>query len=52
MRTSIGDIIHGSPVDKENVDRIRDLILHEDSDVKNKLLKFFILPILSSSIAT
>lgn len=52
MWNSIGNLIHGGPVDKEKVNRIRDLILYEGSDVKNKLVKFFVLLIFSSAIAT
>lgn len=52
MWNSIGTIIHGDAVDKTHVERIRDLILYEGAEVKNKLVKFFILLILSSGIAT
>lgn len=52
MWESIGNILHGEPVDKSEVARIRDLILYDGKDLKNKLVKFFVLLLLSSGIAT
>lgn len=52
MWKSIGSIIHGGPVDKVEVERVRDLILYEGLELKDKLLKFFVLLILASGIAT
>jgi uncharacterized membrane protein len=52
MWNSIGTLIHGGSVNKTHVERIRDLVLYEGSEVKNKVVKFFILIILSSGIAT
>ena len=52
MWNSIGTIIHGDTVNKTHVNRIRDLVLYEGSEVKKKIVKFFILVILSSGIAT
>lgn len=49
---SIGTLLHGDPVNKDEVNRIRDLILYEGEDLKNKLVKFFVLLILASGIAT
>ncbi|MGZ7050346.1 MAG: DUF389 domain-containing protein [Methanobacterium sp.] len=52
MWESIGNLLHGEPVDKSEVGRIRGLILYEGEEPKNKLVKFFVLLILSSAIAT
>jgi uncharacterized hydrophobic protein (TIGR00271 family) len=52
MWNSIGTLIHGGTVNKTHVERIRDLVLYEGSELKNKLVKFFLLLIFSSGIAT
>lgn len=52
MWESIGTILHGDPVDKKEVNRMRDLVLFEGPETKKKLVKFFCLLILSSGIAT
>jgi uncharacterized hydrophobic protein (TIGR00271 family) len=52
MWKSIGTLIHGGTVNKTHVERIRDLVLYEGSELKNKLVKFFLLLIFSSGIAT
>lgn len=52
MWKSIGTILHGDPVDKEEVNRVRDLVLFEGSELKKKIVKFFVLLILASGIAT
>jgi uncharacterized hydrophobic protein (TIGR00271 family) len=52
MWKSIGTILHGDPVDEAEVNRMRDLVVYEGPDLKNKLVKFFALLILASGIAT
>lgn len=52
MWSSIGTLLHGDPVNKDEVNRIRDLILYEGEELKNKLVTFFVLLILASGIAT
>ncbi len=52
MWKSIGTLLHGDQVNKAEVERVRDLILYEGSELKNKLVKFFVLLILASGIAT
>lgn len=52
MFESIGNSLHGSPVDGSEVKRLRDLVLFEDKDLKNSLIKFFCLLILASGIST
>jgi uncharacterized hydrophobic protein (TIGR00271 family) len=52
MWESIGTILHGEPVDEAEVKRMRDLVVYEGPDLKNKLVKFFALLILASGIAT
>lgn len=52
MWNSIGTLIHGDTVNKTHVERIRDLVLYEGPELKNKLVKFFLLLIFSSGIAT
>lgn len=52
MWKSIGSLLHGDPVDIVEVERVRDLILYEGKEFKNKIIKFFVLLILASGIAT
>ncbi|MBP1946267.1 TIGR00341 family protein [Methanobacterium petrolearium] len=52
MLDSFGTLLHGDPVDKAEVKRLRDLILFENTDLKKSLVRFFCLLILSSGIAT
>jgi len=52
MFESIGTLIHGDAVNKGEIDRVRDVILFEKPDLKKKLVRFFILLILASGIAT
>lgn len=52
MWNSIGTLLHDTHVNKDEVNRIRDLILYEGDELKNKLVKFFVLLILASGIAT
>jgi uncharacterized hydrophobic protein (TIGR00271 family) len=52
MLESIGTILHGDPVNKDEINRVRDVILFEEPDLKKKLVKFFILLILAAGIST
>lgn len=52
MWDSIGTLLHGKPVDESEVNRVRDLVLYEGGELKNKLVKFFVLLILAAAIAT
>ena len=52
MWESIGSLLHGKSVDDNEVNRVRDLIIFEGSELKNKLVKFFVLLILAAGIAT
>jgi uncharacterized hydrophobic protein (TIGR00271 family) len=52
MFESIGTLLHGDPVDKEDIKRLRDLILFEGPDLKKSLVRFFCLLILAAGIAT
>ncbi|AUB56669.1 TIGR00341 family protein [Methanobacterium subterraneum] len=52
MWESIGTLLHGDPVDKAEVKRMRDLVLFEGRERNKKIVKFFFLLILSSGIAT
>ena len=52
MANHIGNILHGGPVDDNEVKRVRDTLLFEGTVLKKKLVRFFCLLILASSIAT
>ncbi|MBZ2167119.1 DUF389 domain-containing protein [Methanobacterium spitsbergense] len=52
MFESIGTALHGEPVNKEEVKRLRELIVYEGSDLKKSLIRFFTLLILATGIAT
>lgn len=52
MKSSLGSIIHGGPVDENEVKRVRDLLLYEGATIKHKMVRFFCLLILAASIAT
>jgi uncharacterized hydrophobic protein (TIGR00271 family) len=52
MFESIGTLLHGDPVNKEEIKRVRDVILFEKPDLKKKLVKFFALLILAAGIST
>ncbi len=52
MFESFGRLLHGDPVTKDEINRVRDVILFEEPDLKKKLVKFFSLLILASGIAT
>lgn len=52
MGNPVGAILHGGPVDGSEIKRIRDILLFEGSDLSKRLVRFFCLLILASSIAT
>jgi uncharacterized hydrophobic protein (TIGR00271 family) len=45
-------VLHGGPVDRDEVARVRDTLLFEGTVLKKKLVRFFCLLILAASIAT
>jgi uncharacterized hydrophobic protein (TIGR00271 family) len=52
MTNKVGAVLHGGPVDDNEVKRVRDTLLFEGAALKRKLLRFFCLLILAASIAT
>lgn len=48
----IGDLLHGGPVDAEEVARVRDVLLFEPPGLQRRLIRFGGLLILASAIAT
>lgn len=52
MFEKIGTTLHGDPVDKDEIKRVRDVILFEKPDLKKKLVRFFCLLILAAGIST
>ncbi len=52
MANSLGCILHGGPVDDNEIKRVRDTLLFEGSDLNKRLVRFFCLLILAASIAT
>src|SRR5690606_16206913 len=52
MFESIGTLLHGDPVDKDEIDRVRDVILFDKPDLKKKLVRFFSLLVLAAGIST
>jgi len=52
MTNKIGNVLHGGPVDGNEVKRVRDTLLFEGAVLKKKLVRFFCLLILAASIAT
>ncbi len=52
MTNQIGTVLHGGPVDGDEIKRVRDTLLFEGAVLKKKLVRFFCLLILAASIAT
>ena len=52
MFESIGTALHGATVNREEVKRLRDLIVYEGPDLKKSLIRFFSLLVLATGIAT
>lgn len=52
MPNQLGNVLHGGPVDGNEVKRVRDTLLFEGAVLKKKLVRFFCLLILAATIAT
>jgi len=50
--SSIGEVLHGGPVDAPEVQRVRDILLFEEPGLRARLTRFWALLILASAIAT
>jgi len=48
---SVGETLHGGPVDGPEIQRLRDTLLFEEPDLKNRLVRFYCLLVLASAIA-
>jgi uncharacterized hydrophobic protein (TIGR00271 family) len=48
----VGDLLHGGPVDAQEVARVRDLLVFEPPDLQKRLIRFGGLLVLASAIAT
>ena len=49
---SLGYVLHGGPVDADEVTRVRDALLFEGPELGKRLVRFFCLLVLASAIAT
>jgi len=49
---SIGEVLHGGPIDASEVQRVRDILLFEEPGLQARLTRFWALLILAASIAT
>lgn len=47
-----GEVLHGGPVDAEEIGRVRDLLLFEEPELQARLVRFGALLVLASAIAT
>jgi uncharacterized hydrophobic protein (TIGR00271 family) len=47
-----GELLHGGPVDQNDIARVRDILMFEPPDLKKRLIRFGGLLILASAIAT
>jgi uncharacterized hydrophobic protein (TIGR00271 family) len=52
MTVSLGEILHGGPVDAEEVSRVRDVLVFEGAQLRSKFVKFVCLLVLAAGIAT
>ena len=52
MTGSLADILHGGPVDAEEVSRVRDVLVFEGAQLRFKFVKFVCLLVLAAGIAT
>ena len=50
--TTIGEHLHGGPVNDDEIKRVREALLFEEPERKRKLTRFFALLILATAIAT
>ena len=48
----IGDAIHGGTVDAEEITRVRDVLLFEEPERRARLIRFWVLLVLATAIAT
>jgi uncharacterized hydrophobic protein (TIGR00271 family) len=48
----LGEAIHGGPVDAEEVARVRDVLLFEEPERRKRLIRFWVLLVLATAIAT
>lgn len=49
---SVGETLHGGPVDGEELQRLRDALLFEEPGLRQRLVRFYCLLVLASAIAT
>jgi uncharacterized hydrophobic protein (TIGR00271 family) len=52
MTGSLAEILHGGPVDAEEVSRVRDVLVFEGAQLRFKFVKFVCLLVLAAGIAT
>jgi uncharacterized hydrophobic protein (TIGR00271 family) len=52
MTGSLGEILHGGPVDAEEVSRVRDVLVFEGAQLRFKFVRFVCLLVLAAGIAT
>jgi uncharacterized hydrophobic protein (TIGR00271 family) len=52
MTVSLAGILHGGPVDAEEVSRVRDVLVFEGAQLRPRFVKFFCLLVLAAAIAT
>jgi uncharacterized hydrophobic protein (TIGR00271 family) len=52
MSGSLAEILHGGPVDAEEVSRVRDVLVFEGAQLRPRFVKFFCLLVLAAAIAT
>jgi uncharacterized hydrophobic protein (TIGR00271 family) len=50
--SGFGETLHGSPVDVEEIARIREILMFEEPGLRERLVRFWALLILASAIAT
>ncbi len=49
---SLGELLHGGPVDASEVQRVREIVLFEEPGLKQRLVRFWTLLLFASAIAT
>lgn len=50
--TRLAELLHGGPVDDEEVRRVRDVLMYEEPGLRDRLTRFWVLLVLASAIAT
>jgi len=48
----IGEVVHGGPTDSAEVERVRDVLMFDGPQVRQRLVRFWALLVLASAIAT